>query len=548
MMYQMGWQKLLVNQVPRKGGGGGGGSSAPPPRDWYPEWNAVNTKATSAVKILEEVSLDTAIIASSADWQGKQAATDAKIDQGISLIDAALAENAKIPAEWFGRSNADRNAGIANLEKSRSNLLAYKGMRKPNEYERLASDINSLVLKLSAQNRYLSAPTQPMPADVIWPNGSWQYKLYTKGYNSTEVQWMEDYVARNELQSKYGYDQQLFLLQVEKSLDQEILNGSIPAKQQQEIITIEPWIKGLTGLPIPQPLDIPEPPAPAGYYPTGSVLGTGTYTGGAYPSYFDTVYAEDGGSYPNSSAVPKGLRYSKQPWEYRATGSAKPPVTQPIMMKIGLSYDAYLEREYGIRAGNVPPGIRMGSPEYAIWLRRQGRTRGFSRTTPVITQEQNPMVCVFPTAKSKTLRTDFFCGTGAMNPWDHQMLGKGYDMSTIQATRVAMRRTRIKPGTNMGSLANDMAGTIRQAVEHPPGGNMMLPGSAVDGATYTDGANYVGLGQSLGRLGGVLRKPPVQAVIRSKVLARRTCAMPRRGLVPSANAETFGDVGGGSNN
>ena len=217
-------------------------------------------------------------------------------------------------------------------------------------------------------------------------------------------------------------------------------------------------------------------------------------------------------------------------------------------MKIGLSYDAYLEREYGIRAGNVPPGIRMGSPEYAIWLRRQGRTRGFSRTTPVITQEQNPMVCVFPTAKSKTLRTDFFCGTGAMNPWDHQMLGKGYDMSTIQATRVAMRRTRIKPGTNMGYLANDMAGTIRQAVEHPPGGNMMLPGSAVEGATYTDGANYVGLGQSLGRLGGVLRKPPVQAVIRSKVLARRTCAMPRRGLVPSANAETFGDVGGGSNN
>ena len=544
MMYQMGWQKLLVNQVPRKGGGGG--SSAPPPRDWYPEWNAVNTKATSAVKILEQVSLDTAIISSSADWQGKQAATDAKIDQGVSLVDAALAENAKIPAEWFGRSNSDRNAGIANLEKARSNLLAYKGMRKPNEYERLASDINSLVLKLSAQNRYLSAPTQPMPADVIWPNGSWQYKLYTKGYNSTEVQWMEDYVARNEMQSKYGYDQQLFLLQVEKSLDQEILNGSILDRQQQQILTLEFWNKYSTGLPIPQPLDIPEPPAPAGYYPTGSVLGTGTYTGGAYPSYFDTVYAEDGGSYPNSSAVPKGLRYSKQPWEYRATGSAKPPVTQPIMVGgPGIGINPY--NPDGSLFVYIPPGIKKGSPEYANWLRRQGRTRGFSRTTPVITQEQNPMVSVFPVGKNKTLRTDFFCGTGAMNSWDHQMLGKGYDMSTIQATRVAMRRTKIKPGTDMGSLANNMAGTIRLAVEHPPGGNMMLPGSAVEGATYTDSANYVGLGQSLGRLDGVLRKPPVQAVIRSKVLARRTSVRPRRGLVPSANAETFGDVGGSNN-
>jgi hypothetical protein len=59
------------------------------------------------------------------------------------------------------------------------------------------------------------------------------------------------------------------------------------------------------------------------------------------------------------------------------------------------------------------------------------------------------------------------------------------------------------------------------------------------------------LGQQLALIPGISAVNRTSVGIRQKVLARRACNLPRRGLVPSANMETLGgDFGssGGVNN
>lgn len=524
-------------------GGGGGGYVSPPPPDFTPQWNQVISKSHEAIRILdEEVGPTASAITSAADWQGKQAATNAKIDNAVALIDEALAINSNIPADWFGRSGTDRNDGINNLQKCRENLLAYRDLRKPTLYERLSSDINTLTLKMYAQGRYLSAPTQPLPADVIWFPGTWNYDLYNKGYSVQEIQWAVDYNQRVNLTNQFGSDAMQFRLEIEKALDQAILNGEVAAKKEQENIHPPGWNgTGIEPSLISQYIPpFPEPPAPAGYYPTGDVIGTGTYTGGVYPSYVDTVYAEDGSEYPNSTAVPKDLRYSRKPWEYRNTGNIKPSV-EPWSCTFPTP-------------GELPPGLRRNTPEYALWLRRKGRNSGFSSIGNFIPPQLgivNPNIPSMGLSYDSWLRQqnrnrDCQLYTGPITDFDHQIMGCGFDMPTIHATRAEMRRSKLKPRAARGTVAIGIGSALAQ-LGRIPFGNRMSANMEIDAAVGNENVSN-SLGQRLAVIPGISPINRTSVGIRQKVLARRACNLPRRGLVPSANMETLGnDSSGGSN-
>lgn len=520
-----------------KGGGGGRGADPPLP-DYSPQWNDVMAKSQQAIKILGEVATDTAQIASEADWQSHQAATNLKIDSAVSLIDNALAENATIPADWFGRADKDRQGGIAELQKARSNLLAYKDSRKPTVYERLSTDINALTVRMYAQGRYLSAPTQPIPPDVAWFPGSWNYNLYQKGYTVSEIQWAVEYNGKNRLSDKYANDSFQFQLEIEKALDQAILDKQIPVKKEQENIAPDTviFIEPPPGLPF-----IPDPPAPAGYYPTGPLAGIGSYRGGPYPSYIDTVYAEDGSSYPNPAAVPFGKRYSKSPWEYRSTGPVKPAV-EPI-----------LPHPPGWGGSGIPPGIKKNTPEWVLYQKRKGRQSGFGFVSQAVCPPDMPIAMPGKMGiglsyeswlRQNNLNKDSSIYSGPTNDYDHELMGQGYDMPTIHATRCMMRRAKLKPRASRGSVAVGFGQTLANDLDYVLFGNKISASQEV--ALTQQNENATGtLGIKLGvQPGAAIYIGSSNVGIRQKVLARRACNLPRRGMIPAANMETFG----GSNN
>ena len=138
--------------------------------------------------------------------------------------------------------------------------------------------------------------------------------------------------------------------------------------------------------------------------------------------------------------------------------------------------------------------------------------------------------------------------TGPITDFDHQIMGCGFDMPTIHATRAEMRRSKLKPRAARGTVAFGIGSALAQ-LGRIPFDNQMSANMEINSAVGNEDVSNR-LKRQLAVVPGISALGRTSVSIRQKVLARRACNLPRRGLVPSANMETLGGdfgSGGGSN-
>ena len=322
MMYQMGWQRLLIHQVPQ-GGGGGGAAAAPPPRDWTPEWNKVVDEEKAIFANVDDINSMAQKVQTESDWQADKATLNKKIDDTIAMIDDALAIQATIPSSWFGLRDADRQANIVTLTQTKTNLGQMRSTRTAGTYEFVQNDIARQLVQLQQMKRLIGKPIDPTPPTSVYPQGSWQYWLWTQGYALSEIAWAENDAKVKDLFGKYGSNFNLFKLEIQSEIDNALITGNLP-------ITPDPVISdGSTTPTPPQPVINPTPgTASAIWMPMGYVIGVGTglKVGQAtLVTYSDTVQPTVSDVYSSTHpTLPTGYSYSSGPSNGKATGLGSP--------------------------------------------------------------------------------------------------------------------------------------------------------------------------------------------------------------------------------
>ena len=221
----------------------------PPPRDWSPEWTQVVNEYKACVNELNAINAEVNAIGSSADWQSKQVKINNEINGSVARIDSMLALNATIPTDWFASSGAwsgiyggdnrtlaDRDNAVAGMQTARGNILKWTQNRQPSAYELIKEQVDREVVQLAAIGRIIGRPIEPLPVNNCFPQGSWQYRLWERGYSAYEIHWLEGDMSRTRLQERVGSDQEVFIKYAEDALDQAILTNKVTAPVNQEYL------------------------------------------------------------------------------------------------------------------------------------------------------------------------------------------------------------------------------------------------------------------------------------------------------------------------
>ena len=563
-MMRFGWQKLLVNQVPQKGGRRGAPAiSGPPPRDWSPEWNQVTTAGKAAATQLDEISKIFSTAGGAATFTARQSEINAKIASTTSQIDQALALNGTIPASWFGDKLADRNAAIASLQQTRSNLNRYIGNWQPTQFDLVSDEVDRQLLVLASQNRVLKGPIIPLPIDGSYPSGSWQHAMWGRGYASHEISWVEEEISRDPVILAAANDYEFYKKLIEDKIQDGIIGGKIPAPEYKEFVQPLP-ARGL----LPNPALVGD-----GFIrtPTGPIEGIGNYTGGPVVALFDPVYGEDGVTYSNIMSVPKGIRWSRKPWIIDGnkvtpdgdtqvgignyTGGPVLAVYDPVYGEDGVTYSNSMSVPKGIRWSrkpwrensvsqdirfpSPPRGIVPGTREYQVWLRRQTRKPIASTpgkpgvvycdkpgwNTPPSIELPRPLL---PRGEIDSMPR---CGTGVVTgrPWEAAMIGEGCTVSHLDTIRKFFMTAKLAPNADQIEIARTICTRLRNQDNEIPN---VITVNPID-IGQSQGVNFTVLdanGVAVTDIPGVRQMPVSPRTIAAQNLAaRRQASRVRRG-------------------
>ena len=420
---------------------------APPPRDYTPEWNQVRAKFSYVVTEVPRIQAENAALSSAqSDPVAAETALNNHIDAVIKAADEALAIDATIPIAWFqGSGNPDgpegnrsilgqlnvnalsgddvatHNDAVGQFNQIKQSVLAFKAAITPKapyyratRNELLKAELALIEEKMKAMGRYFNKPIEAEPAQDVYPKGSWQYTLWALGYSLKEVAWAEMDNATNKIIATYGDDFPYAIDLIKRDVDQAIIDKKIGT----EVIPVN------YNNPVWNPPTLgPVFPIGQGHWePTSTILGVGTYTGGAtpyskssggvwlktgpvigvgtyvsgpVPSVYSPVYGNNGRQYNNAQSVPLGVEYSASPYEWKPTGLGPLDYStvfggntvygddgltypSPTLVRLGVRYCATAWK-WVTDPVYVPPvipklpGMPIGDPRYNLYKRRIDR-------------------------------------------------------------------------------------------------------------------------------------------------------------------------------
>ena len=523
MMHRFGWQKLLITQVPQGGGGGGAAPAAPPPPDYGTQWNQVIADENAALSLQDKVLSGIKALPSMTDpsYPDAVAAVNANIDAAIAKIKDAQAVNANIPTSWFGDQESSREANMKTLSDSLTDLQMLRPGTTLTDHQTLALQFNKSVILLQQLGRKLGSPIEPEPTG-IFPVGSWQYALWQKGYTVNEVHWAEQDDAQKGLMNKYGNNMDDFMNVIMTELDTAIVSKQIPARVDQLL----PVAPGTNGAGI-NPLIVNSASRITYTTPGSPILGVGKGLSNpvAPPTYTDPndtnnvgsvmYYGDDGNTYLHNTGdlawffnyvVPNGVGVRLvAPQTVHIVSDPAPMLPASPGIPADTSNPEYrlLQR----RALRKNQGWFVSQNPFADPLTRNPYVDVQSAFQPIVSAPQNPV----------GWNITGLCG-GAGQPqagvanshFTPLLMGAGYSPNTIDTVRRTLRRTRMKPGADIGAVALQMAQQIDNGVTS---------------------SNPAALGNPLASISGVESVDPTSdAIIAQSVSAKLQARRARRGL------------------
>jgi hypothetical protein len=522
MIHHFGWQRLLITQVPQGGGGGGGPFAPPPPPDYSPQWNQVIADENAALTLQDKVlaGIKALPVATDVTYLDAVAAVNANIDAAIAKIKDAQAVNATIPASWFGDQSANRDANMQTLSDSLKDLQMLRPGTTLTDHQTLALQFNKSVILLQQIGRKLGSPIESEPVG-IFPKGSWQYALWQKGYTVNEVHWAEQDEAQKLLLNKYGNNIDDFMNVIMTELDNAIVTKQIPARVDQQ--TVAPGTNG-AGI---SPLIVNSVSRITYTTPGGPIVGVGQGLSNpiAPPTYSDpndtnntgsvTYYGDNGNTYlHNVGDVAWFLKYVvpanvgvrlNPPQTVHIVSDPAPNTPAPAGVVADPTNPDY--RLIQRRALRRTQGWFVSQNPFAHPLDRDPYVDVQSGLQPIVSGDQNPV----------GWNITGLCG-GAGQPqagvanshFTPLLMGAGYGPNTIDTVRRTLRKTKMKPGADIGAIALQMAQQIDNGVTS---------------------SNPAALGNPIASISGVQSIDPTSdSIIAQSVSAKLQARRARRGL------------------
>lgn len=283
----------------------------------------------------------------------------------------------------------------------------------PNQTEILLDEINRQYEILKQYNRVFIKPIEPAQPEFIWPVGSWQYKLWAKGYNHDEISATETKIAELNLFQKFvGADYEWDLRCEELAQEQAIYQEDIKKK-------FGDWGTDKPLLPVCWP---PLPPVVE-----QQVNGVTTVV----PAFTNNpILTED---FPSSCATP-----DSKDFPIPVVCSFEDPTRRIVVQPNQAEFpDPRIPRK--VKTGNATR-----------------RTKQFQKvlTKQILAREKSITMPVTPSLP--------FCGTGFTGKdWEGALLGSGASVSEMDTVRRMFAASKFQPGADLSAAALAFLDTVR---------------------------------------------------------------------------------------